>query len=135
MPDLAQEYPDIFYNLELQVVNYYRAHPTLTDYQVDKVYEGLERTLEKELQGKHPPKLRWKDAEERLFIQLQEIGNWLLGDSLTTKDGEPFPPPDEPISKELLVKIIKRLGSSVKVWTGSSGYGQRGYLDYISNFM
>ena len=107
----------------------------MSDHQVDKVYEAIERILEKQLQGKNLPKLRWKDNEEGLFHLLMAISELLMGETLKTQEGEDFDLPTEPISRELLIKIMKRLRSSVKLWTGSSAFGRQGYLNYISKFM
>jgi len=130
--DLTTIYQDIFHNIELNVVTFYREHPDLVDHQVDKIYEALQRTFEKELQGKKPPRLRWKGAEEELFMRLMALSELIMGNTLETEDGEPVELPVEPISKELLVKIFKRLRSSINLW---SERGRRGYLDYIINFM
>jgi hypothetical protein len=131
--DLTDEYQGIFMTIELEVVNTYRNNPELVDHNVDKVYEGLHRTFEKELQGKNPPRLRLNDLEEALHDRLTGLCEIFLGDGeLKNEDGEDIDLPMEPISKEVIVKILKRLRSSIKTW---SSYGRRGYLEYISRFM
>jgi hypothetical protein len=162
MDNLTDEYQHIFMNIELNVVMVCRKYTELVDHNIDKVYEAVQRTLEKELQGKNPPKYRWKGHEEDLFEAVEGMTRVLLGeDSLveyvksdedTTHDAEATVDDEvedddeaddddddeievETVPKEVMVKILKRLRSSVHTWTGSSAYGRRGYIDYISNFM
>ncbi|MDQ7026799.1 MAG: hypothetical protein Q9P44_14720 [Anaerolineae bacterium] len=149
--DLTGEYQHIFMSIELNVTNFYRQHPNLVDHNIDKIFAGIQRTLEKELQNRKPPKLRWKGAEEDLFNQLMDLSRIVLGEEEfdIVKDGneideddindEDMDEDDEPIietiSKETMVKIMRRLRRSINTWSGSNAYGRRGYLNYISQFM
>ena len=133
--DLTSEYENIFMTIEKNVVDTCRKYSDLVDHNIDKVYEAVQRTLEKELQGKNPPTYRWKGHEEELFYTVDALVHLFLGDEaleITDADSEIEV---ETVSKETMVKILKRLRSSVKTWTGSSAYGRRGYIDYISRFL
>jgi hypothetical protein len=158
--NLTEEYQHIFMSIELNVVSKCRQYTDLVDHNIDKVYEAVQRTLEKELQSRNPPTYRWKGHEEELFNAVEGMARVLIGeDSLVEylesesdiDDAETLTPDEsaiveeddegedeievETVSKEIMVKIMKRLRSSVKTWTGSSAYGRRGYIDYISRFL
>ena len=136
MDDLTNEYPEVFMNIEMNVIEYCKAHREIVDYHINKVYEGIQRTFEKEVQGRKPPRLRWKDNEEGLYDLVMGICEVMMGEGepLETEDGEPIEVVETPLSKELMINIMKRLRSSVSLWTGSA-YGRRGYIDYISRTM
>ncbi|MDQ7035343.1 MAG: hypothetical protein Q9P01_11055, partial [Anaerolineae bacterium] len=61
-----------------------------------------------------------------------EIDEDDIDDEDMDEDDEPI---IETISKETMVKIMRRLRRSINTWSGSNAYGRRGYLNYISQFM
>lgn len=140
------EHQGILQSIETNVVAYYREHPELTDYNVEKVYTGLQRTFEKEIQDRKAPKLRFNELEKRLFDMIEGISRFFVGEKglLPHKEQDGFAEDEESdeilldsgesVSKEVIVKALKRLRGSIKTWTGKVR-GQRGYLDYISQFM
>lgn len=143
------EHQGILQSIEMNVVAYYREHPELTDYNVEKVYNGLQRSYEKEIQDRKAPKLRFNEMEQDLFNKIENISRFFVGEvdlqQVRDQDSEDSEHEDEasdedepgliePVSKEVIVKALKRLRGSIKTWTGKVR-GQRGYLDYISQFM
>lgn len=135
MTELTDDYPEVFMNIEMNVVDYCQRHREIVDYHINKVYDGVQRTLEKELQGKNPPRLRWKGNEEELYNMVMGICEVMMGEGepLETEDGEPIEIVEEPLPKELFVQVMKRLQSSVRLWNDS--YGRRGYIDYITRMI
>ncbi|GAB5493626.1 MAG: hypothetical protein Phog2KO_38410 [Phototrophicaceae bacterium] len=137
-------YPDSFLDenqfilmaIESQVTNYYAEHPELVDYNVEKVYNSIQRVFEKEIQDKNPPKLRLKPREQELYDRIENVCRLYTGEQ--TIESEEADIDDilasHPVAKDTIVKCMKRLRSSIKTWTGNV-YGQRGYLDYVSNFI
>ena len=120
-------------SIESAVIKFYREHPTLLDHNVDKVYEGIQRTYEKAVQGKNPPTLRWKDLEEDLFNDLMLVIKVMSGEnSLSTEEGEEIMLPPTP--PEVIVAALKLLRKSIGTWTGKT-QGRRGYLDYVDGFI
>lgn len=122
----------ILMSIESVVISYYRDHPDLVDHNVDKVYEAIQRTYEKELKGKKPPKLRLKDLEVELHEDVLSVCMIMLGEE-TVEDEEGNDITVGSASKETIIACMKKLRSSIKTWTSS--YGRRGYLDYVSNFI
>lgn len=134
-------------SIESIVVAYYREHPNLSDSNVEKVYNSLQRVFDKEVQGKNPPKLRFNDLEQDLFDRIEAICRILVGDD----DAEPLSEDEQetvetdseeiealeidPVPKDVMVKCMKRLRSSIKTWTGRNAYGRQGYLNYVSSFI
>lgn len=149
------EHQDILESIEMNVIAYYREHPSLTDYHVEKIYNGLQRTFEKELQDRKPPKLRFNELEQDLFDIIEDISRFFVGEAEVEiheahdhaheteeqivqnedeESDEELLDSIEPVSKEVIVKAMKRLRGSIKTWTGKV-QGKRGYLDYISQYL
>lgn len=135
------EHQDILQSFEMNVVAYYREHPGLTDYNIEKIYNSLQRIYEKEIQDRKPPKLRFNDLEQGLFDMLESISRFFVGEEEVelhrshdhdSEDGEhEIEEQDdneesdeelldsiEHVSKEVIVKAMKRLRGSIKTWTG-----------------
>lgn len=130
--DFFEANQGILMSIESVVISYYRDHPDLVDHNVDKVYEAIQRTYEKELKGKKPPKLRLKDLEVELHEDVLSVCMIMLGEE-TVEDEEGNDITVGSASKETIIACMKKLRSSIKTWTSS--YGRRGYLDYVSNFI
>ena len=123
----------ILLSIESMVISFYRDHSDLVDYNVDKVYEAIHRSYEKELKGKNPPKLRLKDLEVELHERILDICKVLIGEE-TVEDEDGNEIIVGSASKETIIACMKRLRSSIKTWTGNA-YGRTGYLDYVSRFI
>lgn len=146
MYDAVNNYEHILRIIELNVVMYYREHPKLADSNLEKIYNSIQRTYEKEIQEKNPPKLRFNELEQDLFDSIHHITRYFIGEAkmevLETDDNEDETSEKiedmnadfEPVSKKAIVDCMKRLRSSIKIWSGNA-YGRQGYLNYISQFM
>lgn len=120
--EIVETHQDKFQSIEELILDFYRKHPSLVDFNVDRVFETFQRHYEKVLQGKNPPALRLDADEERLYKALGELLPGLLGDLEETE------------TQKLLVAIMKRLRKSIHLWTGSA-YGRQGYLNYIDRML
>jgi hypothetical protein len=67
-----------------------------------------------------------------LFVVLRGLGNLLLGRPAPELENRLKEPP-EPVSVEVLIKVLKRLEKSVKLWSEQGG--RQGYLRYIAEFL
>ena len=131
--DFIDENESSLLTIESAVMGFYRDYPDLVDHNVDKVYEAIQRTYEKELQGKNPPKLRLRDLEVELHENILGVCKVLMGEE-TVEDEEGNELTVGWATKETIIDCMKRLRSSIKTWTGKA-YGRRGYLDYVSRFI
>ena len=129
LDEVIDNYHDILLVIELEVAKVYQAHPDLNDHHVDKVYEALQRAFEKELRGKNPPTFRWLVFEEELYAGILAHCRTILdpeAELIVSKTHV------QTASRETLIKCLKRLRKSIKTW---SPYGNRGYLEYIMDFL
>lgn len=122
MADITEEQMEKFMAIELLILDFYRSHRNLVDFNVDRIFEAYQRHYEKTLQGKNPPVLRLDADEERLYKALGEILPELFVDL------------DDAENQKLLVAVMKRLRKSIQTWTGKT-YGRQGYLNYIDSML
>ncbi len=77
---------------------------------------------------------RLTETEQLLMAQIQTMCEWLLGRATATVDetNKEFRNPT-PISREVLIRCLKRLVSSVDKWDKYAG--SQGYLKYVNQFI
>jgi hypothetical protein len=122
MADIIEEQMERLMAIELLILDFYRSHRNLVDFNVDRIFETYQRHYEKILQGKNPPDLRLDADEERLYKA--------LGETLATL----FDNLEDAENQKILVAIMKRLRKSIQTWTGKT-YGRQGYLNYIDRML
>lgn len=128
-----QQFGDVLQNIEFAVIEVYREHPELTDINVDRVYENLQRAYQNELKSKPAPKANFSALEQKLIQNVREMCEHRLGRA-------DYSQPDKvrgqfhTISIENLILCFKRLRRSIEFWTGKNG-GIRGYLNYVKDFV
>ena len=59
-----EQYLDVLQNIEFAIGEVYRAHPELTDWNTEKVIEGLIRGYQAEVKGRRAPALKLSDLEQ-----------------------------------------------------------------------
>jgi hypothetical protein len=129
---IEEEHLDILQNIEAVIVQVYREHPDLTDYDVDKAMTALIQSYRNEFTGKPAVKPNGNLAI-LVYQQIESIANWRLGRAQTlAENGKPLPLP-ETSSTEVIILCLKRLRKSLETWTKQGG--RQGYLTYISNFL
>jgi hypothetical protein len=131
--DFLNQFGDILQNIEFAVVQIYREHPELTDVNVDRVYENIQRGYQNEIKGKPAPKANFSALEQQLFQNVRGMCEWRLRRAEYAGVDEDEGQPDK-ISLDDMVACLKRLRRSLGFWTGKTG-GIRGYLNYIKGFI
>ncbi len=136
-PDhVVDEYFDVLQNIEFAIHQTFVQHPELLDYQVNKVLEGLERTIKASQSGRTPPTLRFTPLEQPLYDAVKSICDWRSGQVSERPAvlSSPLMAQDtiNPITADEIIICLKRVQKSIKLWTTESG--MRGYLNYIDQF-
>jgi hypothetical protein len=131
--DFFRQFGDVMQNIEFAAVEIYRAHPELTDVNVDRVYEYLQRTYQNELKNKPAPKANFSTLEQQLLQNVREMCEWRLGRAEFSKP-EKVRGQFHPLSIPDLIMCFKRLRRSIEFWSGKNG-GIRGYLNYVKEFV
>jgi hypothetical protein len=123
----------ILQSLETNLAMLYQVEPTLTDYDVNEAYDALLRIYKAQTTGRGKPEIKLKGRSEAVYKQLSGVAEMLLA----KPDMLIVPEKGEEnlleISAEEMLACLKRLQSSLKLWTKEGG--RQGYLNYLSQFV
>ncbi|MGB0389584.1 MAG: hypothetical protein ACPGWR_32590 [Ardenticatenaceae bacterium] len=120
---------DILQNLEFMIVKVYKQNPELTDFEVKKAIEALERYYKAIDRGRRPPTIRLRGRSQDVCEFVQTMCEWRLGQRVD----DDWPAIEQPTSPDVIVKCLRRIKKSIDFWTQEAGI--QGYLNYIINFI
>lgn len=127
-----QKYESVLQNIEAAIIKVYRQHPDLTDARVDAALEGLVRLYTTAMKGRSAPKLKLSEVEQEICEEVKIRCDWWLGRRTLRLDGEDVPGPQPPLTHEETVACLRRIRSSIKLWT--TEFGKTGYLRFVSQY-
>ena len=126
-----EKYLPVLQSIEIPIFATYQQLPDLTDHQVDKVLEALERGYKAEQRDRKPPRLRLSEVEEALYHRIRQRLEWYMGRAdLSDDETGTMGPMPAPLTVEETIACVKRIRRSIKLWT--KDYGRQGYLNYIT---
>ncbi|GJM41462.1 MAG: hypothetical protein DHS20C20_17440 [Ardenticatenaceae bacterium] len=134
MTKVEEEFQGVLQNLEFALVQVYRAHDEMTDWETETAVASLIRTYNAEARRRKPPNLNLKPLAQEAYDNLQTMCEFRLGRTDMTNDsGETLDIPIEPISVNDLLICLKRIRRSIQMWHKEGG--RRGYFDFVSQFL
>ena len=129
-----EQYLPVLQSIEVPILVTYQQLPDLTDHQVDKVLEALERGYKAEQRDRKPPRLRLSEVEEALCHRIRQRLEWYMGRAdLSDDETGTMASMPAPLAVEETIACVKRIRRSIKLWT--KDYGRQGYLNYITRTM
>jgi hypothetical protein len=129
-----EQYEDVLHNLEFGIVQVYRQHPELVDWDAEIALNALIVFYNAQAQG--------KPAELRVLPKLQnEVAHFVqamcelhLGrGSLRDKNDQPFKFGGTPKTTQEIIACLKRIRKSVQYWSKENG--RQGYLNFVREFV
>jgi len=127
--NVEEEYLDVLQNIESIVNELAQADTALSDYEVEKVYNGLIVHYSAQAAHKSAAPFSGEERTRYLFMRVKGMCDFRLGQL----EGQPLPQDIEPVELRAMMACLKRLRKSVQFWTKEGG--RKGYLTYISNFL
>jgi hypothetical protein len=131
MTSFEDEYLDVLQNIEMAIVNVYREHADLLDYDVDKVLNLLWKEYRNEKINKATPKPILNANAQLVYDRVRQICEWRLGRAETTVGDEFATVNPESVSIDEILACLKRILKSVEMWNKEGG--RQGYLYFIDN--
>ena len=134
MAKFEEEYMAVLHNLEFGIVQVYRQHPELVDWDAEIALDALIAFYNAQVQG--------KSAELRVLPGLQkEVAHFVqamcelhLGrTSLRDKNDQPLKFGTTPNTIEEIIACLKRIRKSVQRWNKEGG--RQGYLNFIKDYV
>jgi len=134
MAKIEEEFQGVLQNLEFVLVQVYRAHEEMTDWEAETAVSSLIRTYNAEVRGRKPPNLRLNPLEQEAYDNVLAMCEVRLGRSNMVSDsGETVDIPIEPISVNELLLCLKRIRKSIQMWHKEGG--RRGYFEFVGHFL
>jgi hypothetical protein len=116
---------DVLQNIELGIIQVYRADKSLLDYDVKDALDALVRHYHAEEEQRRPPALRIGDRAQRVFSSVQAFCGWRLGRAPFPGEG-PSAESAKPIAEvvECLRKVQKchsgpNAAAAKAIWSSS----------------
>lgn len=130
-----KRYEDVLQNIEFGIVQVYRNHPEMTDWEALTAIEALLRTYRAEAKGRQAPPPSLDPLAEEVYDLVETMCEWRLGREtpFMHKDGEPVEFPMEPITLDELMACLKRVRKSINRWRRQGD--RQGYLTFVSQFI
>ncbi len=128
--DVVHEYPDILQNIESSIVQVFREKPELRDPEVIAAMEKLITWYTRIKRGLPELPVVLPVRSLSVFQAMKIICEW------RREDGALAPEPDDIILRvplRIVILCLERLLDSARKWHKLNG--QRGYLNYISQFI
>lgn len=132
---VEDEYTDILQNIEFAIVDTYRQHKGMSDYDVMNALEALVDAYAGEGIGRPPRDFRLSELERHLTDEMRKMCEWRLGRGEPPIDNPsevPQPGP-KPITVDEIIPCLKKILKSVKRW--NKDRGRQGYLNFIIQYV
>lgn len=134
MGEFEEEYQDILQNIEFALVQVYREHDDMTDWEAEQAINGLIRTYAAEERGRSEPNLRLQPLAEAAYDRVMAMCEWRLGRAqLVDESGEGVDLLMEPVTVSEMIDCLKRIRRSIQMWRKEGG--RRGYFEFVGQFL
>jgi hypothetical protein len=136
MRTFEERYQDVLQNLELALVQVYREHEAMTDWEALNAINGLIRSYTAEERKRPSPQLNLSLLAQEAYYSVEAMCELRLGRAhLTDKEGNPFRPgaamPPKSLSE--IIACLKRIRKSIELWQKEGG--RRGYFEFVNGFL
>lgn len=134
MAKVEEEFEDVLQNLEFALVQVYRAHDEMTDWEAETAVTSLIRTYNAEARRRKAPDLSLKPLEQEAYDNVQAMCEFRLGRSnMVSESDEALEISIEPIAVSDLLLCLKRIRKSIQLWRKEGG--RRGYFEFVRHFL
>ncbi len=134
MSEFDDQYLDVLQNIEFALMQPYRAHADMTDWEAREVVKALMRAYKAEASGRAAPALRLNPLAQETFESVKMVCNWRLGRAtVLTEDGKPPPVEMKTNTRDEIIACLQRILRSIEMWEKEGG--RRGYFNFVSQFV
>lgn len=135
MPEKFEEkYEDVLQNIEFALVQVYRAHKEMTDWEARDAVNALIRTYKAELHRRGMPSLHLNPLAREVYDNVKGMCEWRLGrEQMLEEKGRPMNLPLTPKTLDEIIACLQRVLRSIELWQRERG--RRGYYNFVSGFV
>jgi uncharacterized protein YoxC len=125
---------NFIYNFERMIVGKYQEVPDLLDAQVATAIDYLIRVYNAESEERDAPRKIIRGMASEMSSQLRSICELHLGRAeMEDIEGKSIDIKITKLTAQEVVDSLKKINSSIKVWTKQKG--RQGYLNYVTDFI
>jgi len=133
MARFEEKYEDVLQNIEFGIIQVYREHPEMMDWDVLNAINALIRVYQAETRGQPTLELTLAPLAEETFDAAHAMCNWRLGRAqLIEEDNQPVELDMSPKTVDEILACLKRIRRSIDHW--SKRGGRQGYLSFVNDF-
>ncbi|MDE3089241.1 MAG: hypothetical protein KGJ80_07635 [Chloroflexota bacterium] len=134
MARFDEKYTDVLQNIEFALMQTYRAHAEMTDWEAPDAVKALIRTYQAETRGRAAPSLKLNPLAQEAYDSIKMICDWRLGRAeVLLPEGQQTDVPMTTKTVEEIISCLKTIHSSIELWQKERG--RRGYFDFVSQFV
>ncbi len=131
---IEEEFLDVLQNIEATIINIYRQHRNLLDYDVEEALNTLILYYKAQHQHRAATPHRLTERSEYIYQEVKQICEWRLGrESLTKRWPSGSGAKYKPLQLEEIMACLKRIKKSVQRWNKQGG--RQGYLQFIEQYI
>ncbi len=134
MARFDEKYADVLENIEFALLQPYRAHVEMTDWEARDAVKALIRTYQAETRGRAAPSLKLNPLAQEAYDSIKMICDWRLGRAeMLLSEGKPMDVAMTAKTVEEIISCLKTIHRSIELWQKERG--RRGYFDFVSQFV
>jgi hypothetical protein len=135
MPEAFEDkYLDVLQNIESSIVEVYREHPEMTDWDALNAIQALIRFYQAQARKRSAIQPSLSPLAQATFEAVRGMCEWRLGRThVEVIDGRATDLETTPKTLDEIVACLKRIRGSIEMWNKEGG--RRGYLDFVSQFV
>jgi hypothetical protein len=131
---VEERFQDVLQNVEFGIMQVYREHPEMTDWDALDAVQALIRTYQAEARGRQATTPSLRALPQKAYDSARLFCEWRLGREIPFNETEqPFDFSVQPLSPDEMVACLKRIRKSINRWRRQGG--RQGYLTYVSQFV
>ncbi|MCX7838190.1 MAG: hypothetical protein N2559_01855 [Anaerolineae bacterium] len=132
----VNKYFDVLQNIEVALVQTYKTHKEMTDWDTRDALKALIRTYKAERNGRAAPTLKLNVFAQAAYDNAKMMCEFRLGRrevKLLTQDGKPPQNLPAPLTLDEIIACLQYILNSVELWHKEGG--QRGYYNFVRQFL
>lgn len=132
--EFEDKYEEVLQNIEFALVQVYRQHPDMLDWDAREGMNALVRSYQAEAQKRPAPRINLKLYSQEAYDGVKAMCEWRLGRSpMRDHQGKLLDSDMEPKSLDEIVACLKRINRSIETWNRE--LGRRGYYEFVSKYI
>lgn len=136
--EIEERYLDVLQDIEAPIIDLFRTHPDMTDWDMEQALDGLIVAYEREQRPRFSPTRRLPPLAQQAHDRMRAACEWRMerapapGETFEHLKEQAYAERRTPKTLDEILACLKRTRASLQFWQKESG--RRGYLTYVNSF-